>query len=556
MTRGAMAALLLPVCLWAAEPVDLDVIHRIEAEAFTRSKVMDHLFHVTDVAGPRLTNSPAFREAAEWVKGRLHGYGISDVRFEEWGPFGPGWECTYFSAHLREPQYAPLIGFPLGWSQGTSGRVAGEPVLVLLRGDADFAAWKGKLRGRIVMTEGPRDIPLSSTPPAHRLAGEELAELEETPDPSPVPVATLPATPDAAAALRARVNQFLTDEGAALLITAGQRGDFGTIMAKAVASRSGVPPLPPPTVAIAAEQYNRIARLLLKRVPVKVDFEIRVRFVNEPASTFNVVAEIPGNSWAPAFDRQRGAKMAWLAKQGTDRSSRKCGEKGIQSPGSPNWAVGGVSGETTEGCERLDFRERKREQAVMLGAHLDSWNSGTGAVDNGAGVAVVMEAARILRALNRPMDRTVRFAFWAAEEHGLLGSKAWLEAHKAEWPGISCYLNADGGAGRIRGVYLQGNTLARAPFEAWLAPFRDLSATTLSPRSVHGSDHDAFDVAGIPAFQFIQDPLDYFTRAHHSNMDLYERAPAGDLMQMAAVLASVAYHAAMRPETVPRKPAR
>jgi carboxypeptidase Q len=492
LTRLALTALLLPLWAYAGEPVDLDVVHRIQAEAFTRSKVMNHLFHISDVAGPRLTNSPAFRESAEWIRGQLKEYGIGEVRFEEWGPFGPGWECTHFSAHLREPQYAPLIGFPLGWSQGTNGKVSGEPLLVLLSGDAEFAAWKGKLKGRIVMTEGPRDLPLTGVAPAGRLSRAELAELERLPDPVAPPLIPRPASPDAGAMLRGRVNQFLIDEGVALLITAGQRGDFGTIMAKSVPSRSGVPPMPPPTAAIAAEQYNRMARLILKHIPVAVDFDIRVRFLRSPASTFNVIAEIPGGS--------------------------------------------------------------KRGEVVMVGGHLDSWNSGTGAVDDGAGVAVVMEAARILKALDLKMDRTVRFAFWAAEEHGLLGSKAYLEAHKAELARISCYLNDDGGAGRVRGVFLQGNSLAREPFAAWLAPFRDLSAATISPRSVHGSDHDAFDAAGVPGFQFIQDPLDYFTRAHHSNMDLYDRAPAGDLMQTAAILASLAYHAATRAEMMPRKP--
>ncbi|MCX6624206.1 MAG: M20/M25/M40 family metallo-hydrolase, partial [Acidobacteria bacterium] len=429
-------------------------------------------------------NSPAYRQAADWIRARLKQYGIADVRFEEWGPFGPGWECTHFAAHLREPQYAPLLGFPLGWSQGTNGKVEGEPVLLFLATDADFAAWKGKLRGRIVMTEGPRDLPLNSAPPAHRLSPVELADLERPLDPAPPPLVTLPASPDPGAVLRGRINQFLMDEGVALLITAGQRGDFGTIMAKSVPSRAGVPPMPPPTAAIAAEQYNRIARLLLKHIPVKVEFDIRVRVLPAPVSAFNVIAEIPG-----------GAK-----------------------PG----------------------------EVVMLGGHLDSWNSGTGATDNGTGVAVVLEAARILKALNLKLDRTVRLGFWAAEEHGLLGSKAYLEAHQAELPRFSCYLNADGGAGRVRGIFLQGNPLAREPFAAWLAPFGDLGAATVSPRAVHGSDHDAFDSVGVPGFQFIQDPLDYFTRTHHSNMDLYDRAPAGDLMQTAAILASLAYHAANR----------
>ena len=486
MTRRLLAVLLLSLAAWAEEAVDLDVVHRIQQQAFTRSKVQEHLFHISDVAGPRLTNSPAFHEAAAWIEARLRSYGIANVRRENWGPFGPGWECTHFAAHLRAPEYAPLLGFPLGWSQPTPGKLRGQPVLAPLGSEADFVTWKGKLRGRIVLTEGPRDLPFTDAPPAHRLSAAELAALETTPDPPAPALIQRPGPPD----LRGRINQFLTEEGAALLITPGLRGDLGTIMAKSVPSRSGTPPLPPPAIAIAVEQFNRIARLLAKRIPAEVEVEIGARFVPEPQSTYNVVAEIPG----------------------TDRGG----------------------------------------ELVITGAHLDSWNSGTGAVDDGSGCAVVIEAARILKALNLPMKRTVRFAFWAAEEHGLLGSKAYLEAHRQELPRVSVYLNADGGAGRVRGIFLQGNSAARVPFAAWFEPFRDLGAATISPRSVHGSDHDAFDAAGIPAFQFIQDPLDYFTRAHHSNQDLYERAPAGDMMQTAAILASFIYHAANRPEPFPR----
>ena len=502
MTRRVALALLLALLLQGGEPVDLSIVHRIKSEAFEHSRVMEHLYCLTDVNGPRLTNSPAFRDSAEWVAKRLKEYGIEHVSFEKWGPFGPGWECTHFAGHLRKPQYAPLIGYPLAWSPGTDGPIQGEPVLMILTSEADFAKYKGSLKGRMVMTEGMRDLPLSISPAGRRWTDGELSEMARAPEPMAPAFAPVPAPPDPAAALRGKLNRFLIDEGVALLITPGQRGDFGTIQAKGVPSRTGIPPLPPPTVAIAAEQYNRIARLLSRHIPVQVEFDIRVRWFDRPVDAFNVIAEIPGGA--------------------------------------------------------------KRHEVVMMGAHLDSWNSGTGATDDAAGVAVVMEAARILKVLGLKLDRTVRLGFWAAEEHGLLGSRAYVNAHladgdtkspKPEHARLSCYFNFDGGAGRIRGVYLQGNDMARPVFQDWLTPFHDLGARTVSPRAVHGSDHDCYDAVGLPGFQFIQDPLDYFTRTHHTNMDLYDRAPPGDLMQSAAILASFVYNAATRNEMFPRKPA-
>jgi carboxypeptidase Q len=502
MTRRLILALLLPLLLHGAEPVDLSVVHRIESEAFGNSKVMEHLFYLTDANGPRLTNSPAFRDSAEWVAKRLKEYGIDHVSFEKWGPFGPGWECTHFAGHLQKPQYAPLIGFPMAWSPGTGGPIQGEPVLMILTSEADLAKYKGSLKGRIVMTEGIRDLPLSNGPAARRWTDGKLSDMERAAEPVAPAFAPTPARPDPAAALRGKLNQFLIDEGVALLVTPGQRGDFGTVQAKAVPSRTGIPPLPPPAVAIATEHYNRIVRLLLKHIPVQVEFDIRVRWLDQPLDAFNVIAEIPGGA--------------------------------------------------------------KRDEVVMMGAHLDSWNSGTGATDNAAGVAVVIEAARILKALGLKLDRTVRLGFWGGEEHGLLGSRAYVNAHfadgaskspKPEHARLSCYFNFDGGAGRIRGIYLQGNDLARPVFEDWLTPFHDLGARTVSPRVVHGSDHDSYDAAGLPGFHFIQDPLDYFTRTHHSNMDLYDRVQPGDLMQSAAILASFIYNAATRNDMLPRKPA-
>src|SRR5581483_10282585 len=206
---------------------------------------------------------------------------------------------------------------------------------------------------------------------------------------------------------------------------------------------------------------------------------------------------------------------------------------------------------------------RKRAEGVMIGAHLDSWHGGTGATDNAAGSAVMIEVMRILKTLNLPMDRTVRMALWGGEEQGLLGSRAYVKEHFAdretmklrpEHAKLAGYFNYDNGTGKIRGIYLQGNDMVRPIFEAWMQPFKDLGMTTGSIRNTGGTDHQSFDAVGLPGFQFIQDPIEYNTRTHHSNMDVYDRVQPGDLMEASAIMAAFVYHAAMRDEMLPRKP--
>lgn len=301
---------------------------------------------------------------------------------------------------------------------------------------------------------------------------------------------------------QAKLAQFYKEEGVLLTLTESTNGSGGTIFAASGGSYDPKQPTGVAGVAMMPEQYNRIARLIQHNIPVKLEFNIQNEFFNDDPNSFNITGEIPGTG-------------------------------------------------------------KHKDEIVMLGGHFDSWHGGTGATDNGAGSAVMIEAARILKAVNLPLDRTVRIALWGGEEEGLLGSRAYVKEHfgdpatmklTSEHSKISGYFNLDNGTGKIRGVYLQGNDMMRPIFEAWLAPFKDLGVSTITIRNTGGTDHLSFDAVGIPGFQFIQDPMDYETRTHHSNMDVYDRIQASDMMQSSAVIASLVYDTANRPEMLPRKP--
>jgi hypothetical protein len=528
----------------AEEKVDLDTVHRIKEEAFKNSKVMDHLFYLTDVNGPRLTNSPGQRAAADWAVKTLNSWGIENARLETWGKFGRGWSLSRFTMSLREPAYAPLPGVPLAWSSGTKGMVSGDAVLAPLftaqelerNEDRDpmklaarvqkYAAEnKGKLRGKFVLLTEAREMAPPTEAPARRLDDKELAEVHEAPVPYAAPqidwpIVSLPDDPkkrrqllDAAPLeivsdirtrtrrTRDRLNAFFKEEGALAVLSGDSRGTGGILFAEAGGSWEIGAPIPPPRISMAPESYDRLCRLVEKKVPVKIELEMEAAFDDTSADGKDVVAEIQGGA--------------------------------------------------------------KKDEMVMLGAHLDSWHSGTGATDNAAGSAVVLEAMRILKTLGLPMDRTVRLALWTGEEQGILGSRGYVKNHFAdpvtmqtlpEHAKLSGYFNVDNGSGKIRGVYLQGNDMMRPVFAAWLAPFEDMGAKTISIQGTGGTDHLPFDAVGLPGFQFIQDPLDYSSRTHHSNIDVYDHVQEGDLMQAAAILASVVYDAATRPELLPRKP--
>ena len=536
---------LAPVAAIAAEEkVDLETIHRIKDEAFKDSKVMDHLFYLTDVNGPRLTNSPGQRAAADWAVKSLKSWGIESARLETWGTFGRGWSLSRFTMSLREPAYAPLPGVPLAWSSGTKGMVSGDAVLAPLftaleleRGeDRDptklaariqkyTAENKGKLRGKFVLLTEARELPPPTEAAARRLDDKELAAIVESPVPYVAPrvdwpIVSLPDDPKkrghllGAAPLevvsdlwlrvrrtRDRLNAFFKEEGTLAVVSGDSRGTGGILFAEAGGSYETGAPIPPPRISMAPEPYDRLCRLVEKKIPLKLELEMEATFDDSSPDGKNVVAELPGGA--------------------------------------------------------------KKDEVVMLGAHLDSWHSGTGATDNAAGSAVVLEAMRILKTLGLSMDRTVRLALWTGEEQGIHGSRGYVKHHFAdpvtmqtlpEHAKLSGYFNIDNGTGKIRGVYLQGNDMMRPLFAAWLAPFEDMGAKTISIQDTGGTDHLSFDAVGLPGFQFIQDPLDYASRTHHSNIDAYDHVQEGDLMQAAAILASCVYDAATRPEMLPRKP--
>jgi carboxypeptidase Q len=501
-----MAGFLAAPAVTAQEKVDLYTVHRIRNEAFENPKVMEHLFYLTDVHGPRLTNSPGFRAAGEWAVQRMKEYGLGNARLEAWGPFGRGWSYTRFAAQLVEPGYTPLIGFPLAWSPGTDGVLKAEPYYAPMREEKDFEKYKGKLRGKIVMVDAMRETPMQTAPVGRRLTDGELNEqfFAQIGPARRAAAPGLPQTPaerEAARRFTGQRNDFLKAEGAAAILSTGYRGDGGTVFATSAGAFDGRYTDPPPAAAITAEHYNRIARLLEKKIAVKLELEVRAQFHTETKDSFNVVAELPGGA--------------------------------------------------------------KKDEVVMIGAHFDSWHGGTGATDNAAGSAMMMEAMRILKVLDLKMDRTVRIALWGGEEQGLLGSKAYVKKHfgdpetmalRPAHAKLAAYFNYDNGTGKIRGVYLQGNDMVRPVFEAWMAPFKDLGMSTLTIRNTSGTDHLSYDAVGLPGFQFVQDPIEYSTRTHHSNMDVYDRIQAADLQQASAIVASFAYHAAQRDEMLPRKP--
>jgi len=535
--KTLLALAVVSVALRAEEKVDLSVVQRIKTEAFQNSKVMDHLFWISDVYGPRLTGSPGFTAAANWTVKRLKEYGIDDAATQPWGKFGRSWRLTKFSISLQAPEYAPLIGFPLAWSADTKGPLVTEPVLAPLKItdrldrkkteeelQAYFQEYKGKLRGKIVLLEKPRDVTPVTTAPSSRYSDSDLAKEAEAPTPQVLPAfdlekMILPEKPADRRALFAllpldaeskvweyedgladRVNRFLESEGVVAAIVPSYNGDAGTVFGEAAGTFLNDQPVPEPRIALTIEHYNRIARLLDKNVPVKLELEVRTTADGATGEGLNIIANIPGAT--------------------------------------------------------------KPDEVVMIGGHFDSWVGGTGATDNGAGSVVMIEVMRILKALNLKLDRTVRLGLWSGEEQGIYGSRAYVKETfgdpatmqlKPAHAKLSGYFNYDNGTGKIRGVYLQGNDAMRPVFEAWLAPFRDLGVSTITIRNTGGTDHQSFDQIGLPGFQFIQDEVEYERLTHHSNMDVYDHVVPADLMQASAVIASIVYHAANRPEQLPRK---
>lgn len=501
----------------AAEPVDLATIAQLREEGFQRSQVMDILWHLTDVYGPRLTNSPQQRKAAEWASGQLAEWGLQQVAVEPWGEFGLGWSLQRCVVEMTEPSYMSLIAVPKAWTSGLAAPVEGAPLLVEASTAEELERYRGQLAGRIVLIGRIAEIDSPFEAQATRFEPAALVAMEVPRTPGARPAGGGPAASDDAERerrradfvrrreVREKLSAMLADEGAAVVLEpdTGRGSHYGNIVLGGGGSRDAGDERAPPNVVVSAEQWNRIARLLAAGQPVQMKVDVQVTFHDSDLQGYNVVGEIPGAD------------------------------------------------------------PRLGPQLVMLGAHLDSWHPATGATDNGVGSAVAMEAVRLIQSLGRPPRRTIRIALWTGEEQGLLGSRGYVKRHFAdpdtmallpEHSRLSGYFNLDNGGGRIRGVYLQGNAACRPIFDAWLAPFRDLDAQTLTLRDTGGTDHLAFDAVGLPGFQFIQDPLDYDTRTHHTLMDLYERVIPDDARQAAVIMAAFVWQAAMRDELLPREP--
>ena len=521
MMAGAIVVTTFLTLALAQEQPELAAIWKIKDEGLNRSQVMEVLSYLTDVYGPRLTGSPNIRQAQSYAQNKFREWGLENIHTERF-EFGQGWTLKKFSAHMLEPSYSPLIGYPKAWTPGTNGVIRGEAIRVDLSTEADLEKYRGKLKGLFVLSSPPRDLAPHFSPEGRRFDDEQLLGLARMPDPGRSGDQSRGPRRSGGSnnrQLTLQITRFLAGEGVAAVLEPG-RGDGGTVFVGSGGERSQDAAPVPPQVTLAAEHYNRICRILEKKMKVQLEIEIQADFLTQDLDDYNVLAEIPG----------------------TDR----------------------------------------KDELVMLGAHFDSWHSGTGATDNAAGSAVAMEAIRIIKAAGLQPRRTIRIGLWSGEEQGLLGSKAYVTQHFASRPDppagldrhseeyrkltqapptlkpdhakFAGYWNLDNGTGKIRGIYLQGNEEARPIFEAWLAPFKDMGVTTLSIRNTGGTDHLSFDRVGLPGFQFIQDEIEYHSRTHHSNMDVYDRIQRGDMMQAAVVMASLVYQTAIREEKLPRKP--
>ena len=523
----ALAALTaLPAA--AQEKVDWAAVGRIRDEGFRRSQVMETAAQLTDVHGPRLTGSPQYKKAAEWARRQLETWGLSSAHLESWPFDRGGWSLERCSAHVVSPLSFPLVALPTAWTAGTNGPVRGKVMRVKAETEADVEALKGKIAGMVLWVGQARDLKSPEDGGVFkRYTDQELDDLERYQIPGPR-TGRGPQPFDREAFLRRRrVQQALDKLYAAekpLAVVQPSERDANVLRLGGARYKKG-DPQPVTQLVVSATQWGRVARLLDRKMEVEVEIDVKATFHDEP-NGYNVVAELPG----------------------TD----------------------------------------KKGELVMLGAHLDSWHPGTGATDDAAGSAVMMEALRILKAIDAKPRRTVRIGLWGGEEQGFLGSRAYVSEHfasrpeppapagggddvpsfrrneppapmtlKPDYSKLSAYFNYDNGTGKIRGIYLQENAATKPIFEAWMEAVKDLGADRVTMRTTVGTDHVPFDQVGLPGFQFIQDPIEYsesFFGTHHTDMDTYDRLQREDLMQAAVVIATFAYQAATRDELLPRKP--
>lgn len=504
--------LLVPAIAFAqTENIDQNMMQRIRTEGLQNSKVMDIAFRLTDANGPRLTGSPGFMKAANYAKNQLSQWGLSNTKLDPWGEFGKSWELQKSYVAITAPWYRSLQAYPKVWTGGTNGLKTAQVLLITAKDSAGLDAYRGKLAGKILIIDRDDKYNQSFKADARRYTDKELDSMEN------IKPRSRNRTEDTTSSSTERWSQYMSQRRIELarlsalkemaiaqksvaILSTSTRNHDGTIFVQGGGTYKLADPANVLDIALGWEDYMTMVRLLRNNILVRMDVDVRTKFFTEDTKGYNVIGEIPGSD--------------------------------------------------------------KKDEIVMLGAHLDSWHGSTGATDNASGCAIMMEAVRILKTLNVKPRRTIRIALWSGEEQGVFGSKGYvkktfadpadmklLPAHEK----LSVYFNLDNGTGRLRGIYAQGNEAAGNIFKQWFAPFHDLGAKTVTISNTGSTDHDSFEAVGLPGFQFIQDEMEYGTRTHHSNMDSYDHLVEADLKQAATIMAAFVFNAAMRDEKIPRK---
>ena len=503
-----LIAILFATFSFAQDDETKEIVDVIKSHGLETSQVMETASWITDVYGPRLTGSPMLDEATKWAQKTLKSWGMENVHLESWGPFGRGWELTHFEMHAESPGYWPVMAYPKAWSPNVSG--SGEVIYLDIIEQEDIEKYRGKLRGKFVLMDTIRDVDEAFDPLAKRLDDAQLLKLANAGVPTPRPRRGNRA---GRFSLNKEIWKMIEDEKPIAVLDRSYKGDLGTVFVSGARTASGSArdkdKKVTPQMTLSVEHYNRLYRMMLKGVPIKLTVNMKTKYTNPDEMEHNIIAEIPG----------------------TDL----------------------------------------KDEVVIFGAHFDSWHTSTGATDNGAGSAVMMEVARILLETIKESGvqprRTLRLALWTGEEQGLFGSRGYVGNHYAEFDSlgwtpqslkpdqkkVSAYYNLDNGTGKIRGVYQQGNAEVGPIFREWLDPFDEMGASTLTLRNTGGTDHLPFDGVGIPGFQFIQEPMAYFARTHHSNMDNYDHLVGDDLKQASTIIAYFVWMTSQRDEMLPRK---
>ena len=505
---GIIALLAIPTINFAQE-VDASMMQKIREEGLQHSKVMDIAFNLTDKNGSRLANSEGYMRAANYAKETLSGWGVENSRLEAWGEFGKGWDLEKMYLAITAPYYKPLLAWPKTWTAGTKGLKKAGVIVVDAKDSATVVSYKGQLKGKLIIIDQATPYKQSFKADAVRYTDEELEKMAAATMQPSRPIDTAQQrrmreqmSRSGGARAMAILKEMAKEEGAVGMLTSAPRNHDGTIFSQGGGSYKAADAENFLDMAMGIEDYNTILRLAKSGTEVNMEAEVKTKFQTKDLQGYNVIAEIPG----------------------TDPTLK--------------------------------------DEVVMIGAHLDSWQAGTGATDNAAGSSVMMEVMRILKATGAQPKRTIRIGLWSAEEQGLLGSRGYVKktfmdpttnTPNAAHEKFAGYFNIDNGTGKVRGIYLQGNEQCGPIFKSWLAPFNDLGAKTVTISNTGGTDHQSFDGVGLPGFQFIQDPIEYDTRTHHSNMDVYEHLSEDDLKQIATIVAAFAYNTAQRDEKLPRK---